>query len=313
MKKILFPTAIALIVVACLLFLFQRRSATPTPTTENASPVEQATEQPAPAPAAPVEYVPTLDPSREPIETFSVPILMYHYIRDYTDRTDQTGVSLSVSPKNFEVQMQWLSDHGFQTVDPTYVRAPYKMDKKPIILTFDDGYQDNYDAAVPILKKFGFTGTFYVVSSFIGTPGYMTWDELREMRDAGMDIGSHTVSHVALTLGSREAREEQILGSKREIEKNLGSPVHNFCYPFGKYNQVDADLAKAAGYATTVDTKSGVNTEASDPFKLKRLTIRNWSVFQKIPQLNLRPARVAAPADAMETKQSAPSKTPTMQ
>lgn len=221
-----------------------------------------------------------------PITTFSVPILLYHYIRDYTDPNDPTGITLSVSPENFDKQMQWLSEHNFQTVDLDYFSNPYKTDKRPIVITFDDGYQDAYESAVPILLKYGFSGTFYIITDKAETPGYLTWKEMRQMQEVGMIIGSHTRSHPALVLLSKEHVYQELSESKKILEEKLGVEIANFCYPYGKHNDTNVDTAKEAGYQTATTTKKGINTEKTNIHRLKRVNARNNSDFSLFPELN---------------------------
>ncbi|HYL07684.1 MAG TPA: polysaccharide deacetylase family protein, partial [Candidatus Udaeobacter sp.] len=135
--------------------------------------------------------------------SISVPILMYHYIRPSPSiRTDMLGYRLSVTPQNFEVQMDWLYAHGFHAVNFNDLRAYFAgrtpLPAKPVIITLDDGYRDLYTAAYPVLQAHRFTAVAYIVTSFVNQPAYVTAAEVVEMDRAGIEIASHTIDHSSL-------------------------------------------------------------------------------------------------------------------
>jgi len=121
-------------------------------------------------------------PTQTTSHPYEVTILMYHYIRDYTDSSDPIGVNLSVSPNTFDQQMKWLKDHNYQSFGINELDKIAQADPnvKPVIITFDDGYQDAYQNAFPILKKYGFKGVFYIIAGSVGDSAYMTWDQIKE-------------------------------------------------------------------------------------------------------------------------------------
>src|SRR5258706_14495245 len=107
---------------------------------------------------------------------------------------------------------------------------------KPIVLTFDDGYRDAYEIAFPLLKKYGLTGTFYVVPGFVGEPAYVTWGELKEMQQAGMEIGAHTMHHPFLTRLSSVNAFREIFMSRLLLASQLEVPITTFAYPYNDHN-----------------------------------------------------------------------------
>ena len=203
----------------------------------------------------------------------SVPIFMYHYIRSYVDPSDTVGENLSVSSEAFEKQIAWLKENGYETVSMDSFVHPKPLAGKPIVLTFDDGYQDAYDTAFPLLRRYGMTGTFYIITDKIGTPGYLTWDEVSEMRAAGMIFGSHTLSHPDLKTLPSGTLKREIIASKKLLEQKLGGNVTDFCYPSGKYDDAVVAEVRRDGYKTAVTTHSGISLVKDDPFTLKRLRI----------------------------------------
>ena len=216
------------------------------------------------------------DNSYPKISNFEVPILMYHYIRDASGE-DELGRNLSVDPKTFDAQMAWLKENDFESVklsdladmERTELSKVNGEGGKPVVITFDDGYLDAYTEAFPVLKKYGFTGTFFIITNFIGKDNYMNSDQIAALRKAGMEIGSHTLTPPDLTdLESADVRR-QLTESKDD--------TNVFCYPAGRYNDRVKDLVKEAGYVAAVTTKSGVATEDTKLFDLPRLRITNIS------------------------------------
>lgn len=230
--------------------------------------------------------IPTINSenSPEPITEYQVPILMYHYIRDFSDPNDELGAKLSVSPETFAEQLQWLKDNGYQTVNPDYLLTPYALPLKPVILTFDDGYRDAYTVAYPILKKYDFAATFYIITDYIekGNPRYLAWDQVREMKAGGMNIGSHTLTHPDLEKCTTDRVNRELVDSKKLIEDKIGSEVTDFCYPSGKYNQEIVTQVENAGYKTATTVKSGIADQDSKLFELPRFRIQNETNLENI-------------------------------
>jgi peptidoglycan/xylan/chitin deacetylase (PgdA/CDA1 family) len=186
-----------------------------------------------------------------------LPILMYHYIRTPPSmRGDMLGYRLSVSPEDFETQMDWLYTNHFHPVTFDQVRAYFAgrvpLPSKPVVLTFDDGYADLYTAAYPILRAHGFTAVAYIVSGFVDRGRYVTHDQVLQMDRAGVEIASHTVDHADLARANSGVATYQLVQSKRWLEGLLGHPVVDFAYPSGKYNLQTIQLLSQSGYDTAV-------------------------------------------------------------
>lgn len=212
----------------------------------------------------------------------AIPIFMYHYIRDYSNPNDPIGVNLSVSPEKFEEHLTWLKDNGYQTVFPNFFKNPEPLSFKPIILTFDDGYQDAYDNAFPLLQKYQMAGMFYLIIDKIGTPGYSTWDEIIKMQKAGMDFGSHTLTHPNLRNLTITNMKREIEGSKEILGQKIGQEITDFCYPSGKYDNEVLKELQMDNYQTAVTTNSGISSLKDNPFLLKRLRITDSTNVQAI-------------------------------
>lgn len=221
-------------------------------------------------PVAPASFSPV-----PPGERRYVPILMYHYVR-YVDRAaDPLGFSLSVTPEQLDGQLAWLKAAGYEAVRMDAVAACLHgagpCPARAVALTFDDGYMDAYTTALPILQRYGFVATFYVVSGFVGQPGYMGWAELRTLRDAGMEIGAHSITHPDLTSLGLEELRAQVGQSGAAIAAELGQPVVSFCYPGGRFSDTVVAVTREAGYTSATTTIQ--DGPQADPFTLPRLRI----------------------------------------
>ncbi len=219
---------------------------------------------------APQKWVPPQGDNDFPAA--GVPFLYYHSI------TSLPGNVAGVPPAEFAAQMKYLYDAGFSPISLDQFYAAYqgrgKLPRKPVVITFDDGYPDNYTVAFPILKQYNFTAAFFVVTSYMQPgQGMMTWDELREMQAYGMTIGSHTVNHLDLSKLSKTEQKNEIFQSKAKIEIELGVSVNYFCYPFGNFNQTTLSLLRQAGYKLAVTTASGTARQQDNLFLLKRVFV----------------------------------------
>lgn len=200
-----------------------------------------------------------------------IPILNYH-------KVDTLYHALSISPNEFEEQMAYLHDNGYHTITPDqlldYIQHGKSLPQKPIMLTFDDGYLDNYKNAYPIMKKYGFTATVFIVSSFIGQDArFMTWDQAREMQSAGFVFGSHTAHHLNLTTISGEQAWTELTDSRIEIERQLGQVPQYFAYPTGHYNAQIEELVSKAGYKAAFTVRYGQAGSQSDLYAMERIPI----------------------------------------
>ncbi len=212
----------------------------------------------------------------------TIPIFMYHYIRAYSNSADPIGENLSVSPQKFEEQLARLKANGYETVAPNFFKNPKVLEPKPIILTFDDGYQDAYDSAFGLLQKYQMTGVFYLIVAKIGTPGYLTWEEILKMQASGMTFGSHTLTHPDLRNLTPANLEKEIKESREILIQKLGQEITDFCYPSGKYTDAVLAEVKKDGYTTAMTTNSGISSLKDNPFSLKRLRITEKTSLQVI-------------------------------
>ena len=205
-------------------------------------------------------------------------ILCYHKVND--EKKDY----LTVSTSQFEEQMRILSEEGYRTIGlRDLVRGPEIDLSKSIVITFDDGYRDNFEHAFPILTKFGFSATVFCIAKRVGEPGYLTREEIREMHFAGFEFGSHTLSHPHLPEQSIDRKWWEIFGSKRFLEELLGFKCDWFCYPYGEYDRETVHLVERAGYRGACSNRPGANKRLK-PYLLRRTEISGFDSlydFQK--------------------------------
>ena len=205
---------------------------------------------------------------------------MYHYISVPPLGADRYRLDLSVTPENLDIQMAWLAENGYTTItlqDLLYhLTLGWPLPEKPIVLTFDDGYTDAYFSAFPILQKYGFVGTFFIITDHItfGNPNHLTWEQVIEMHQAGMDIQSHSRSHPDLRWQSEEELLWQIRGSREAIEARMDQEVRFFCYPSGRYDANAVQALKDYGYWAAVTTEYGATNSSEALFTLKRIRVR---------------------------------------
>lgn len=238
-----------------------------------------------PATKAPIT---TATPTVEPIAR--VPVLMYHYIRVVENpQEDRLGYGLSVTPTDFATQMQYLTDNDYTTITPDdlllAMQQKKKLPKKPIVLTFDDGYADFYTEAYPVLNKYNLKATAYIVSGFLDDKQgrYLTTDQVKELDNSGLiTIGGHTVHH-ANTAVSVNAKTE-IEKGKTDLEKIIGHEVTSFAYPGGTFNNTAVALVEDAGFDIAFTTQEGLEHLDVNRFISPRVRISGGMSIKKFAQ-----------------------------
>ncbi len=218
-----------------------------------------------------------------------LPILMYHEVSRESERRKavrKTNPAYSVSAGEFGDQIRWLRDHGVETVSLSRVLEeddPACGGK--VAITFDDGWQNNYTEAFPLLREHAMEATLFLLTGFVGRQGYVDWAQAAEMEAGGVSVQSHTVSHRPLVgLGPAEIVSE-LEGSKKSIEDHLGKRVDLLSVPHGLLDRRVIDIAGRAGYRGICTTLPIVFHSLGNPAVLGRINVPDrcsLSVFAKI-------------------------------
>ncbi len=205
---------------------------------------------------------------------------MYHRISDPPPGADAIRRDLSVSPWNFEEQLRYLKQDGYQTITlndlALHLTVGKPLPPRPIILTFDDGYADAYIHAFPILQRWGFVGTFFLVSAPLDAndPDFLSWAEVEEMHAAGMKFEPHSYDHPDMRSRGFDFVVFQILAPKEAIEARTGEKCRFFAYPSGRYDQFVIDVLRSAHFWGGVLTEQGATHTSDDLFTLQRVRIQ---------------------------------------
>jgi len=229
-------------------------------------------------------------PGESPAVARRVPVLMYHEI---TADPVLSG-HLAVRPDEFALQLGYLRGGGFSSLHAAEFARIMKsggrgLPARPVVLTFDDGFADFYDCALPMLQRYGFTATVYVTTGWIADqdrpggagsgaasrpgPGMLSWSQVEAAAAAGIEIGAHTECHPQLDLLSPRALRQELAGCKSLLEDRLGAPVTGLSYPFGYSNRRVREAAAAVGYDYACAVANRLASTSDDRFALPRLTI----------------------------------------
>ncbi len=203
-------------------------------------------------------------------------VLMYHHIGPLPADADDIRKGLTVSVENFESQLKYLSDNKYNvvTLKSLYEMVAREDDVSRVaVLTFDDGYDDNFTHALPVLKKYGFKGTFFIISDKIGESEYMNETQVRELVSSGNEIGSHSVSHPDLADLSKSKVAIELQRSKEDLETLTGRKIVSLCYPAGKFSIDVENEARSSGYKIAVTTEKGAPFSTNNPFEVPRYRI----------------------------------------
>lgn len=220
---------------------------------------------------------------------YDIPVIMYH--RVVNDESEGGVHGTYITAKKFDEHMRYLTEHNYHPITfkellKINYRNRFNNGKKYVILTFDDGYEDNYKIAFPILKKYEFNCIIYLVSHLnynkwdVEVPEnpekkfpLMTWDMIKEMQEYGIEFGGHTMTHQKLAHIPFEQAKEEITKSTQYLEEKLGEKLVCFAYPYGDLNEQVKEFVRNSGYSFAVATDSGDLSFSEDLFQIRRIGI----------------------------------------
>ncbi len=204
-----------------------------------------------------------------------MPVLCYHHIREWKKSDTEDDRAYIVPPAKLEEQLKYLKDNGYHSVVSQQVYDYYANGKplpdKPVMLSFDDSDNNQYTNALPLLKKYGFNATFFIMTVTIDKENYMTAEQLKELDKEGYDVQPHTWDHHMVTkYTTEEDWQRQIVEPKKTLEELLGHPTPFFAYPFGVYDAASAEKIKSYGYKGAFRLSENMDKDADPLFAIKR-------------------------------------------
>ncbi|MBU0634836.1 MAG: polysaccharide deacetylase family protein [Candidatus Omnitrophica bacterium] len=208
---------------------------------------------------------------------YATPVLMYHHIAPA-----ENDSRLYVAPESFERQMRFLKENNYRILSlgeyVSFMKDNVKPPKKSVVITFDDGYADNYINGYPTLKNLAIPATIFIVTGWVGEDGMMSWDEIRELAKSNIIcIGSHTLSHCELDKIDINLVRGEIARSKLALESRLNTEIDYFSYPCGFLNEAVRESVKEAGYKAACATKPTRELRLNDIYAITRIRISGSS------------------------------------
>jgi peptidoglycan/xylan/chitin deacetylase (PgdA/CDA1 family) len=204
-------------------------------------------------------------------------VLMYHRV-DVAAPSDYVSQTLTVSPAQFAAELQYLHDKGLQTMGISELERDMQAHRPlahVVLLTFDDGYSDQYRYAFPLLRRYGDVATFFINVGTIGTARHLSWNEVETMARAGMSIGCHGVDHVDLSTLGTSAQSYQIDRCVATLSAHLHATVLAYAYPSGAFDAQTIELEHQAGLLFGFTTDPRFQTDAESPYELTRRRIKS--------------------------------------
>lgn len=203
---------------------------------------------------------------------YTVPILMYHYV-------SEGDGTLFVKPDIFERQMKYLRDHRYNVISMDELvdgmRSGRSFAHNTVVVTFDDGRRDNYLNAFPVLQKYQIPATIYMITGWAEQSAYLTWGQIREMANSGIDFGAHTRHHVYLPDVDLETARAEIVGSRDDLLREIRRRPRHFCYPSGGFTEPVKRIVRQAGYDSATTTNRGSDRHNIDFYELNRVKVTN--------------------------------------
>ena len=229
------------------------------------------------ATAPPVVHrtVPVLiPPAGAPDKSVTVPVLTYHRVHTMPAVGEP---DLIVDPATFAAELAALQQGGYHTIhqwqlfDALY--KGYALPSKPVIISVDDGYVDDVRTILPTLERYHMVATFFVITGRMSEPGFLDAGQIRQLDQAGMDVGDHTSHHVDLRQLAGSDLEQETAGSRRVLQSVLGHPVYFFAYPFGAFDDTVLQAIHRAGFTMAYTTQGGTTESTSAPLTMPRIHV----------------------------------------
>lgn len=233
----------------------------------------------------------------------TIPVLLYHSVGGNRERGDRFAVSLP----RFEAHMQLLRERARESLTVSGLVGLLSSRKppppRPVVITFDDGYADFAELALPVLERHGLASTLYVTTGEVGRAGMLSWDQLGDAMQRGVELGGHTHSHPQLDLLPRSAVAQELETCKRLLEDRLGDEVTTFAYPHGYHDRQVREAVIEAGFRSAAAVKNALSHLHDDPFAFGRLTVSSGTETAQLGEwLDGRGAPIAWRGERLRTR-----------
>jgi peptidoglycan/xylan/chitin deacetylase (PgdA/CDA1 family) len=229
-----------------------------------------------------------------------VPILTYHRVHRYATELTKSAPDLTVEPDVFASEMAALKRAGYHTISQRQLfDALYRggrLPSHPVMVTVDDGYVDDVDQILPVLRRDGMIATFYVITGRFHEPGFLHRSQVRQLEAAGMDIGAHTRTHADLPQLPPGALNREVAGSRDDLVRLLGHPIYWFAYPYGAFDSRVVSEVRRAGYLLASTTAGGTQESTGAPLLMPRIHVGRTATAQSVLALVRGAAGAGPPA-----------------
>ena len=198
-----------------------------------------------------------------------VPVFMYHEVNSkniFPELTKYVNKKYILKVDSFEAQLEYIRSHNYTVLTVSELNKPQAADREgAVVMTFDDGYMGNYLHAFKLLRKFNFKATFFITTDWVGLPNMLNWKLIKEMNEGGMEIGSHTCSHLLLAGANKKRIEDELRVSKEILEEKIKEPVVSISYPNGSFNTLVNTIAYESGYTRACVSRLGYWKKIATP------------------------------------------------
>ncbi len=224
--------------------------------------------------------------------TAAFPIFNYHHVGPIPSNASPARICFTVTPGVFRQQMRYFKDHGYTPVALDVLTAFFDrgtpIPPKAVAITFDDGWEDQYRWAFPVLVEYGFRAAFFIPVDWVGHPGIVTWTQLRDMRAAGMTIGTHGAKHYHFDSISDDLLRKEIVGSRKKMEEHLSARVDYLAYPGGHWGDRALTLVRAARYRAAMGVQHDIVQSSDLRYNVRRFHADNnlESIVQPLRDAN---------------------------
>jgi peptidoglycan/xylan/chitin deacetylase (PgdA/CDA1 family) len=225
---------------------------------------------------------PVLPYSRLTKKSYRIPVITYHYVENVKDQKDTIRKGLNIPPFVFDKELEAISKSNYQMIFvkdiPKIISGEIPYSTRSAALTFDDGYEDFYTDAFPLLKKYNIKATVFIINDFIGRKGFMNEKQIKEIIDSHLvEVGAHTLDHLYLKLLTKNIVIKQVFESKKALEEMFKIKIESFAYPYGAFDQNTIDIVRGAGYTSAVSEITDDIQSNTNVFYLSRIRAGNFS------------------------------------